>query len=94
MLGAILNAPTVLSGLSDTEFNLVRERARAALHPEQAQMQKSSMKALDEVREGVAATKRVLLERCGIGQDDGQFRSVHEPEPGGSLAAAKTAIAA
>jgi hypothetical protein len=64
VLSAILNAPAFLSGLGDTQWNLVRERARAALHPEQAQMQKSLMKALDELREGVAATKRLLLERC------------------------------
>jgi hypothetical protein len=64
VLSAILNAPAFLSGLSDTEWKLVRERARTALHPEQAQMQEWLMKARDELREGVEATKRMLLERC------------------------------
>ena len=68
--GAVLNAPPFLSGLSDAEFNLVRERARTALHPEQVQMQQSLMKALKELREGVAATKRMLLERCEMREDD------------------------
>ena len=70
ILGAVLSAPAALSGLNDVEFNLVRERARTVLHPEQALMQTSLKKALDELREGVAATKRTLLERCEIGQDD------------------------
>ena len=78
ILSTILNAPPFLSGLSDTEFNLVRDRARTALHPEQVQMQRSLRKALEELREGVAATKRMLLERCEMRVDDGQFRSVHE----------------
>jgi hypothetical protein len=30
-----------VKSMRDTEFNLVRERARTALHPEQVQMQKS-----------------------------------------------------
>src|SRR5450759_2119347 len=41
-------------------------------------MQQSLRKALEELREGVAATKRMLLERCEMREDDGQFRSVHE----------------
>ena len=69
ILGAILNAPAFLSGLSDTEWNLVRERGRAALHPEQVQMRKWLTKALDDLREGVAATKRMLQERCKIDED-------------------------
>ena len=52
ILGAILTAPAILSGLSATEQNLMRKRARAALHPEQAQMQEWLMKARDELREG------------------------------------------
>ncbi len=52
--------------LCDAEYNFLRERARAALHPEQAEMQKSLSKALDKVQEGIAATKRLLQERCQI----------------------------
>jgi hypothetical protein len=66
MLAAILTAPGCLSGLSDSEWNVVRERARTALHPQQAQMQQQLAKSLDQLREGVAATKRLLIERCEI----------------------------
>ena len=55
ILGALLKAPSCLSGLSDMEFNVVRERACAALHPELAQMQQWLTKALEELREGIAA---------------------------------------
>jgi hypothetical protein len=64
ILSAILNAPPFLSGLSDAEFKVVRERARAALHPEQVKMQQQLTKSLEELRAGLAATKRMLLERC------------------------------
>jgi hypothetical protein len=44
---------------------------------------------VDEVREGLAATKRTLPEQCEMGEDDdGRFRSIREPLPGGSKAAA------
>jgi hypothetical protein len=66
VLGAILNAPPFLSKLSENELNLVRERARIALHPEQAEMQRWLKKALEDLREGVAATKRAILGRCQI----------------------------
>jgi hypothetical protein len=90
VLSAILNAPAFLSGLGDTEWNMVRERARTAMHPEQAQMQKWLMKARDELREGVAATKRMLLERCEMGEE----KPIREPLSVKPLAAAKTATAA
>ena len=64
MLGAILGAPSFLSGLSETEIDVVRERARIALHPAQTEMQKQLKKALDDLREGTAATRRTVLERC------------------------------
>jgi hypothetical protein len=60
----VLTAPAFLSGLSEAEFKVVRERARTALHPTQAHMQAQLGKALGELREGVAATKRALVERC------------------------------
>jgi phage I-like protein len=70
ILGAILNAPPFLSGLNDTEFNLIRQRARTALHPEQSQMQEKLKKALAELQEGSAATKRMVLERCELREDE------------------------
>jgi hypothetical protein len=80
LTSAVLNAPSYLSGLNDVEWNVVRERARTALHPEQTEMQKLLKKALAEVQEGLASTKRMLLERCETREDDdGQFRSIREP---------------
>ncbi|WP_271532304.1 hypothetical protein [Bradyrhizobium sp. CCBAU 25338] len=77
VLSAVLTAPAFLSGLSDNEWNLVRERARAALHPQQSEMQHWLNKALSEVREGAAAAKRMLLERCELREDsEGQFRPI------------------
>jgi hypothetical protein len=70
MLGAILTAPACLSGLSDAEWNVMRERARTALHPEQAQMQQWLTKARDELRGGVEAARRTVWERCQIGEDE------------------------
>jgi hypothetical protein len=82
VLGALLNAPAFLSGLNDEELNVIRERARQTLHPEQVEKQKWLGKALDEVRKGVGAAKRAVLERCEMREDsDGQFRSVHRPSP-------------
>jgi len=93
LISAVLTAPPYLSGLSDTQWNMVRERARAALHPEQAEMQEWLNKALAEVREGTAAAKRILLERCEMREDDnGQFRSIREPLPGRGLPGAKSAV--
>jgi hypothetical protein len=55
------------------------------------QMQQQLTKALNELREGVAATKRMVLERCEMRQDgDGQFRSIREPLPRRALGAAKS----
>ena len=93
ILSSILNAPAFLSGLSDTEFKVVRERARAALHPEQVQMQQQLTKARDELRAGIAAAKRMLLERCEIRNDDGQLNSINEPLPRGALTGVKSAVA-
>jgi hypothetical protein len=56
------------------------------LHPEQADMQEKLRKALGELRDGLASCQRLLLERCEMrADDDGQFRSVHEPTPRGKL---------
>jgi len=88
VLAAVLSEESFLSGLSDVELSVVRERARTALHPVQADMQAKLTKALNELREGVEATQRLLLERTEMrADDDGQFRSVHEPLPRGRLTA-------
>ncbi|MDE5466335.1 hypothetical protein [Bradyrhizobium sp. CSS354] len=67
-LGAVLNAPVFVTGLTETELNVVRARALATLHPEETKMQHELTKALNEVR-GVAATERALLERCEMRDD-------------------------
>jgi hypothetical protein len=88
MLGAVLTAPAVLSGLSDAEWNVVRERARTALHPQQAEMQQQLAKSLDDLRAGLKAASRMVRERCQMGDDD----SIHEQLPSG-LAGVKSEAA-
>ncbi|MCK1478048.1 hypothetical protein IVB27_25405 [Bradyrhizobium sp. 197] len=79
-LSAVINAPAYLSGLTEVEWNVVRERARAALHPQQSEMQQWLNKALAEVRDGLTAAKRMLLERCELREDgEGQFRPIRQP---------------
>jgi hypothetical protein len=52
----------------------------AALHPQQAEMQEWLNKAIAEVREGMAAAKRMLLERCEVREErDGRFSALREP---------------
>jgi hypothetical protein len=89
VLGAVLNAPAFLSGLGDAEFNHVREQARRALHPEQDEQQTKLRKAIEELRAGVEACRRLVLQRCELREDgDGQYRPIRSPLPGGALAAA------
>ena len=92
ILSAILNAPSFLSGLNDEEWNLVRARARQSLHPAQTDMEKLLLRAREELRTGFEATKRMLLDRCEMREDDdGQFRSIRDALPSGILGAmAKT----
>jgi hypothetical protein len=93
MPGATLTAPAFLSGLSDAELNVVRERARIALHPEQAQMQQHLGKSLDDLRGGLDAARGMVRERCQMDEDDdGQSRSISEPLPVGARAAATAAM--
>jgi hypothetical protein len=66
ILGAVLNAPARLSGLTETELNVVREKARIALHPDQHQLQQHLRKAVDDLREGLNATRRAVRERCEL----------------------------
>jgi hypothetical protein len=88
VLGAVLNVPPYLSGLTEPQWNVVRERARAALHPQQSEMQDWLKKAMAEVQEGVAAATRMILERCEMRQDiDGRFRAIRERSSFGTLAA-------
>jgi hypothetical protein len=57
-------------------------------------MEQALTKALAELRQGLEATKRMLLARCELREDDdGKFRSIREPLPTGALAAAKAAKA-
>jgi hypothetical protein len=75
VLGALLNAPAFLSGLNEEQQNVIRDRALQTLHPEQVEKQKLLTKALDEVRAGVGAAKRAILERCEMRENPGgQFR--------------------
>jgi hypothetical protein len=54
-----------------------------------AQMQQRLTKAFNELREGVAAAKRMLLERCKMRETtDGQLRSISEPLPLGAVKSA------
>lgn len=86
VLAAVLSEEAFLSGLTDAELNVVRDRARKTLHPQQADMRDKLAKALTELREGVEAARRVVLERCEMRvDDDGQFRSVRELPPHGKL---------
>ena len=76
VLGAVLNAPAFLSGLGDEHLNVIRDRACEALHPAQTEKHRWLRKALDEVRNGVQATKRAVLERTGVREDsDGQLQN-------------------
>ena len=82
MLGAILNAPPFLSGLNDSEYNLVHSKARTTLHPEQSEMQRQLRKSLDDLKAGVEAARRLICERCELVLgDDGQARTASDPTP-------------
>jgi hypothetical protein len=82
VLGALLHAPAFLSELSDEHLNLIRDRARQALHPEQTELQTKLRGALADVQKGVDAAKRAILERCEMREDpDGQFQPIRAPLP-------------
>ena len=66
VLQAVLNLPRFLTGMSESELTVIREKARRTLHPVQAQHQDDLNKALSDLRNGVEATKRLLRERCQI----------------------------
>jgi hypothetical protein len=95
ILGAVLHAPGFLSGLGDAEYNLVKSRAKQAAHPEQVNGIRLMIKALDELRNGVAAAERMILTRTETRvDDDDQVRGIREPLPRGALTAAKVAKSA
>ncbi len=61
------------------------------MHPAQAEMQIHLTKALDDLRKGVEAARRMILERCELRLDgDGVARSIRAPLPK-ALAGAKGA---
>lgn len=82
ILGAILHAPPQLSGLDETQYNLLRAKARTSLHPVQTQTIAQLQKALGDLTDGVAAARRLICERTEVRVDsDGKYRGRHEPEP-------------
>lgn len=66
---AVLTAPHYLSGLTETEQNVIRAKARSALHPVQTDMQSKLNKAMAELTEAMAATRRLILERCDLREE-------------------------
>ncbi len=83
VLRAVLHAPLPdLVGLTQAEFNHVRSKALSAAHPEQVVAIDALSKALGELNEGMAATRRLVCERTETRLDaDGEFRSIYEPAP-------------
>lgn len=69
VIGAVLHAPPFLSGLNDEAFNLIRERARNGLHPEQVKRRQEAEVALAALKEGVEAAKRLVLDRTEASLD-------------------------
>lgn len=65
MMGAALNAPAYLVGLTEAQKNLLREHAEAAIAPEQVKARNSFEVALKQIRQGVAAAKRIIAKRTG-----------------------------
>jgi predicted AAA+ superfamily ATPase len=88
ILTAVLTAKPFLSGLTDVQFNLVRERCRSGLYPEQQNLQEWLAKALDDLRNGVEAARLLVCERCDLRlDDDGQARPIRSPLPKPALVA-------
>ena len=61
VLAAVLTREVFLSGPTDTELDLVKQRACTTLHPQQSVMKAKLSKALGELREGVEATRRLVI---------------------------------
>ncbi|MER8923417.1 hypothetical protein [Mesorhizobium sp. M0802] len=87
VVGAVLYAPGFLSGLRDEGLNVIRDRARSALHPEQVLYRKEAEEALDVLRKGIAAAQRMILARTETRIDrDDKVRGIRDPVPGGLAA--------
>jgi hypothetical protein len=71
VVGAVLHAPGFLSGLSKEALGVVRERSRAALHPDQVKLQADAAAALAITRESVEAARRMVFDRTGARLDRG-----------------------
>jgi hypothetical protein len=70
------------SGLSDAEFNALREKLRATVNPVSSDMIKKLTKAMDELTSGMALAKKIVMERAGLVQHiDGSIRMQGEPAP-------------
>ncbi|RWC92300.1 MAG: hypothetical protein EOS72_01915 [Mesorhizobium sp.] len=84
LVGAVLNAPGFLSGLEGEGLNVVRDRARSALHPEQVKHRKEAEEALEVLGKGIAAAQRMILARTETRIDrDDKIRDIREPVPSG-----------
>ncbi|AZO12541.1 hypothetical protein EJ074_28015 [Mesorhizobium sp. M3A.F.Ca.ET.080.04.2.1] len=80
LVGAVLHAPGFLSGLADEGLNVIRDRSRSALHPEQVQLRKDAEDALEELHRAAAAARRMIVARTDTRLDgDGQVRDNREP---------------
>lgn len=87
VVGAVLHAPGFLSGLKDEDLNVIRDRARSALYPEQVQRRKEAEEALEALRKGIAAAQRIILARTETRIDrDDKVRGIREPVPSGIAA--------
>jgi hypothetical protein len=69
-------------GITAQEQDIIRNNMRKQLHPVQVDMQKQLTVALAALQEGQGATKRLLLKRWGLREDnDGEFRPINDPMP-------------
>lgn len=72
----------------------MKSRAKPAAHPEQFNGIQLMIKALDELRNGVAAAERMILTRTETRVNDDDQVGIREPLPRGALTAAKVAKSA
>ena len=65
MVGAIINAPAFLSGMTDEQVNLLRQHASIKLFPDQVDERKRLEWALDICKKAVEQTKTLIESRAG-----------------------------
>lgn len=83
VVAAVLHAPGFLSGIDEVGLTVIRERSRSALHPDQVRNRKEAEEALETLDKGIAAARRMVLDRTETRIDqDGQVRHVREPVSG------------